>query len=693
MIRTITALSFISLITSAAWSAPLGESPAAHSEVPDSLNWDDADYEGTDLDEIVIIQKNSGIRKLRGSAFNTELMTSAELTRAACCNLGESFSTNPSVDVSYSDAATGARQIKLLGLPGTYVQMLTENIPNLRGASAPYGLGYIPGPWMQSIQVSKGASSVKNGYESVTGQINVEFLKPQTEDNLLLNGYADHQGRVEANAVGNLHFNPKLSSALLLHGEHNFSSHDSNDDGFADSPKVSQFAALNRWAYMGDNYIVQGGLKYLGEKRQSGQLGSHAHHAAAAQNAGEAGATPYIIDTHTDRLEAFLKNAYIFDHESNSNLALILSGTFHDQKSDYGRKIYDVIQRTLYGQLMYERDFGSMHSISAGLSLNIDDYRQHYRLTHNAALTPTRLDENETVAGGYVQYTFNYDSHLMVMGGLRYDHSSRYGSMFTPRLHARWNIADWLSLHASAGKGYRTPYALADNNYLLASSREIVVSPSLKQEEAWNFGGGGSGDLHLGERKLIWSAEYYYTDFRHQTVVDLDYSPQMAIIREIGGKSYSHSVQVEAGIDIIADMTFTAAYRFNDVKVDYGRGVVEKPLTSKSKGLFSLSYAPMMGLWQFDATLAINGGGRMPDPGDTAAWQKRYKAYPTLNAQATRNFRHWSIYIGGENLTNYRQKHPIIGAADPWGPGFDSTMVYAPVHGAMVYVGFRYNLK
>lgn len=645
-------------------------------EQPDSLDIT------TDLDEFTITKKLPSTRKLRG-ATNTELITSAELKRAACCNLGESFTTNPSVDVNYSDAATGAKQVKLLGLPGTYVQMMTENIPNLRGASAPFGLGYIPGPWMQSIQVSKGASSVKNGYESVTGQINIEMLKPQADQSVTANMYADHHGKLEANATGNIWLGKDWSTGLLLHGENAFASHDENDDGFADTPKVRQFSALNRWAHMGDSYIFQAAMKYLNETRKSGQIG---HHAGMVEN-------PYLINIRTNRGEAFMKNAYIFDHEHNGNVALMLAGSIHDQKSEYGNKVYNVNQKNWYASLLFEREFGQWHSLSAGLSLNIDDYRQNYRLTADPSLPLQPWRQKETTPGGYAQYTFNYDSKLLLMGGVRYDHSSVYGSMFTPRIHARWNIAAPISIHASAGKGYRSPFVLADNSFLLASSREIIISDDIRQEEAWNFGGGFSGEFSLFGKSLTWGAEYYYTDFRNQTVVDLDLSPNKAVIGNIAGKSFSHSAQIEINYQLLDDLSIAAAYRYNDVKVDYGRGLTDKPLTSKSKALFSVNYAPIMGLWQFDVTLAVNGGGRMPFPGndpDSRLWNERYKAYPTLNAQITRNFRHWSIYVGGENLTNYRQKNPIIGASDPWGSHFDATMIYAPLHGALTYIGFRY---
>lgn len=635
-----------------------------------------------DLEEFVFTERQPGVRR-SADVTNTRIITSAELKRAACCNLGESFTTNPSVDVNYSDAATGARQIKLLGLPGTYVQMLTENIPNLRGAAAPFGLGYIPGPWMQSIQVSKGASSVKNGYESVTGQVNVEFLKPQADQSVAANMYADHMGKVEGNVTGNIWLSKRWSTGLLLHAENTFATHDANDDGFADTPDVRQYSLMNRWAYMGDSYVFQAGIKFLDEKRESGQIG-HTH-------AG--GNHPYLIGIRTRRWEAFTKNAWIFDKENDGNVALILSGSLHDTDGTYGHRIYDVYQRNLYASLMFERRFGERHSISTGLSLNHDGFSQRFRQTQDPDGAVESIPERETTGGGYAQYTFNLDSRLLLMGGVRYDYSSVYGSMFTPRLHARWNIAQPVSVHLSAGRGYRSPHPLADNSYLLASSRRLVIESSLSQEDAWNFGAGVSGKVYLFDRPLDWSAEYYYTDFCHQTIVDLDASYDKVYIRDLKGRSYSHAAQIEFTYRPMSDLDITVAYRYNDVRMDFGRGVVTKPLLSKSKGLLTASYTPMMGLWQFDVTLAVTGGGRMPTPPDGPAvqsWPATYKAYPTLNAQITRNFRHWSIYVGGENLTNYRQKNPVINASDPWGPGFDATMVYGPLHGAVAYIGFRY---
>lgn len=627
-----------------------------------------------DLDEVTVVSKSASTRKLRYAAGNTDYLSSSELVRAACCNLGESFTTNPSVDVSYNDAVTGARQIKLLGLSGRYVQMLTENIPNFRGAAAPYGLSYVPGPWMESIQVSKGASSVKNGYESVTGQINVEMLKPTADPSVAVNAYADHMGRVEGNAAGNIHISPKLSTGLLLHGENNFKNHDENGDGFMDSPQIRQVSAMNRWRLDAGNYESQVGVRYLNEERTSGQM-THDGHAAA---------NPYVMTMRTNRWEAFTKNAYIFDPANAGNVALILSGSWHDQKSTYGLKRYDVTQKNLYASLMFERKWCDLHSLSVGASLNLDDYDQ--------LLSQGTADENETVTGGYAQYSFNMNGYLLLMAGVRYDYSSVYGSMFTPRVHARWNPSDIFSFHASAGKGYHSSHPWAEYSYMFASSRRFTVDSNLKQEQAYNMGAGMTADFYVADRKMSASAEYYFTTFQNQTVLDLDTDAHAARVMNAVGHSYSHAMQVELTAEPFDDFTATLAYRFTDARENYGYGYLTRPLTSRSKGLLTLSYTPMMGIWQFDVTMAVNGGGRLPTP-DAAnpLWNSTFKAYPQLSAQVTRNFRHFAIYVGGENLTGYRQKSPIVDAANPWGNNFDATMVYAPIHGALAYVGIRFN--
>lgn len=643
--------------------------------------------EGLSLGEVNVVRRRFGTTKLRSSAMNVDIISSAELSRAACCNLGESFVTNPSVDVSYSDAATGAKQIKLLGLSGTYVQMMTENIPNYRGAAAPYGLGYVPGPWMQSIQVSKGSSSVKNGYESITGQINVEFKKPQLPeaDWVSANLFASSTGRYEANADATLKLSKRWSTSLLAHYENETMAHDANHDGFADIPRVEQYNLWNRWAYMGDHYVFQAGIKALSEWRNSGQV----------NHGGNPGQELYKIGIDTRRYEAFTKNAYIFNKEKNTNLALILQGTFHNQDAVYGHKLYDVDQTNVYASLLFETEFSKRHSLSTGLSFNYDGYDQRYRLTNDVELPRLKSFEKESVQGAYVQYTYNLEDKLILMGGIRGDYSSMHGFFVTPRAHVKYNPNEFVNFRLSAGKGYRTNHVLAENNYLLASSRKVRIAGDLDQEEAWNYGASISSYIPLFGKTLNLNAEYYYTDFLKQVVVDMDTDPHEIAFYNLNGRSYSHVFQVEANYPLFKGFTLTAAYRFTDAKTTYNGELKERPLTSRYKGLVTASYKTPLEIWQFDATLQLNGGGRMPSryilEDGTPSWSARYGSFEQLSVQITRYFRRWSIYVGGENLTNFKQKNPIIDAANPWGENFDSTMIWGPVHGTKAYIGIRFN--
>lgn len=640
-----------------------------------------------ELDEVEVVAKRMGLITSR-DLLNAQTITSAELVRAACCNLGESFTTNPSVDVNYSDAATGAKQIKLLGLSGSYVQMLTENIPNYRGAAMPYALGYVPGPWMHSIQVSKGSSSVKNGYESMTGQINVEFKKPQDVEALNVNVYGDSKSKIEANADANIHLNNRLSTGLLLHYENAWGNHDDNGDGFLDKPKVRQYNIQNRWAWFGDRYIFQASAKVLSEKRESGQ----SEHGQASGMHQEL----FKINLNTDRYEAFLKNAYIIDKQRNASVALILSGSLHELDASYGYKAYDVTQQNLYASLLYESDFTKKHNLSAGFSLNYDNYGQDYRIANDKNGVLEKNDERETVPGAYVQYTFNLGDRFVAMGGIRIDHSNLFGTFVTPRAHIKYAPNEVFSFRLSAGKGYRAVHALAENNYLLASGRRLVIGSPV-QEAAWNYGISTALYIPLFGKTMNVNAEYYYTDFDRQCVVDYDTDHREISLVALQGKSYSHTFQVDVSYPLFAGMSFTAAYRLNDVKTTYGGKLLERPLTSRYKGLATASYQTPLGLWQFDVTFQMNGGGRMPAPyalGNGAwSWQERFPAFGQLNAQVTRWFRHWSIYVGGENLTGYKQKNPIIGANDPWNERFDPTLVWGPVHGTMFYAGIRVNFE
>lgn len=627
------------------------------------------------LEEVSIQQRKAeGLSRL-GGAENGNAIGQDELFRAACCNLGESFITNPSVDVNYNDAAVGARQIKLLGLSGQYVQMLLENLPVTLGAAMPYSLGYVPGAWMKSISVSKGASSVKNGPQSITGQINVEYLKPEDNPALQVNIYGDSRLKGEANVMGNMHLNHHLSTEVLAHYEKDFMHMDEDGDGWHDSPAVEQLHLQNRWKYQKGHYIMHAGFGYLHENREGGQMKDFS-------------ATPYRVLIEANRLDGYMKHAFLLNRDHNTNLALLATGSLYNLDGTFGLKSYSDRQQSLNSQLVLEHNFNDIHNLSTGLSLNADQLEEKL-------LGPTAETRTEYTPGIFAQYTYKPTYKLTLMAGLRADHSSLYDRNYlTPRLHVKWVPADWMTLRASTGKGYRTPHAVAENHYLLTSGRTLVVG-DLKQEESWNSGASLCFYIPVKERTLTVNAEYYYTNFINQAVVDYDSDPSKIRIDNLDGRSYSHTLQVDANYDLTEDLNLLAAFRYNRVMCTYGGRLMEKPLQSRYKGLVTLSWKPMLSIWQVDLTLQLNGGGRIPDyldENNVLVTGTEFPAYLQLNLQVTREFRYFSVYVGGENLTNYRQPNPVVNAANPWSSTFDPTLVWGPVHGIMGYAGIRLNI-
>lgn len=663
------------------------------------------------------------------SVQNTDMISRAELQRFACCNLGESFTANPSVDVSYSDASTGAKQIKLLGLSGTYVQMLTEQVPAFRILASPWALGYVPGTWMQGIQVSKGISSVKQGYEGITGQINIDYLKPNRPEPqwLNLNLYGDLMGRVEANADATLPINARLGTTILAHYENETTQHDSNNDGYMDSPMVEQAHLMNRWTFQNDRFHSEVAVKGLWENRTGGQV-THGHHRAHLASditephrmQSNGAVSPYRINIETKRAEAFSKNSLMLGHGAQSSIALILSGSFHDQDSYYGLRMLDARQWNGYASLLYDLTFNDRHALSAGLSYNYDGLLRHSQLRRSLTADTLRSRDHETTYGAFAQYTFTPIKQVSAVIGARVDHSDLWGTFFTPRMHVKFEPVKLMSIRLSGGKGYRTAYALDENSNLLAGSRAVLMEANRFKEEAWNAGINWTWKLPVAGRLLTLSAEYYYTDFLHQMVVDMDSDPHAIAFYQLDGRSYSHVAQVEASWQPVERLDATLAFRYTDSQSTYGipntvggapdmvggaantayrRVRREKPLQSRYKGVLSLSYKTPLERWQFDFAFQLNGPGRMPTPyyindtgNSTLSWRKNYHAWEQLSLQVSRMFRRLTIYAGGENLTAFRQRHPIIAAASPWSDRFDPTMVYGPTHGARIYMGLRFAL-
>ena len=674
------------------------------------------------LEEVNIVERKMAVLRSRVSALQTETITGEALCMAACCNLSESFETSASVDVAYSDAATGAKQIRLLGLNGTYVQLLTENTPNIRGLAQSFGMEYIPGPWMEAIQVSKGTSSVLNGYEAIAGQINVEYLKPQTQDPISLNAMVSTETHAEVNASGGWDLNDKVSTGILFHAQNMSLELDHNHDGFLDMPKNTNVNLLNRWYVKTGDYTGQFLVRGLYDRR----IGGLTKDALALSPFAS---SPHAIDLNTWRVDGFMKNGYVFNAELGTSIGVITSASYHNQENTYGDRQWNAAQTNAYLNAIFQTSFDDSatdpkdehsHKLSAGVSLNFDMYNESI----SDMPYPLANNRSETTPGVFAEYTYTYKDKVTLLAGVREDYSSRYGFFTTPRMNLRYAPFEWWALRGSVGLGYRSPNAIADNAAYLASNRKYYFQvDSLAQERSMNTGISTVFYIPIGKRELQLSGEYYYTKFLDGVVADMDRSLQgvtLYNIHDIAGAQYfSHNWQVEASMEILRGWTMTAAFRYTDVKQTTFNSAAsvyqlrDKPLQNKFKGIITTSYQTPLKTWQFDLTAQFNGEGRMPDGFVIPEGSKQYftdemgqihhKWYPQLLGQITKFFRTWSIYLGAENMTNFTQDNPIVGErretkdghsfVDPSSATYDASMIWAPIHGWKLYLGFRWALE
>lgn len=637
---------------------------------------------GTDAGEVVVMGRQPGTFISRMDPILTINIANEEFKKAACCNLAESFETNASVDVNFTDAVTGARQIQLLGLAGTYVQILTENYPALYGLASAYGLNYIPGSWMESIQVSKGPASVRNGYEAITGQINVEFKKPATSEKIFVNGFLNDALRQELNLNASTRFTERLSTMILAHASTNNRLTDHNDDGFRDEPNTRQYHLFNRWDYMTETFTFRTGIRFLQEERISGQL---TYNSASPDTWNEG----YGIKINTTRAEAFSKVGVVFPADRTMTLGWIQNVVMHDQESEFGLRRYDGDQRSYYSTLLYQwSPMLTRHTFDAGVSYRYDNFGEY--------LDADPLGRRESVPGAFLQYTYNDTARFTVLAGIRADRHNLYGTFVTPRMHLRFSADSKTTIRASAGKGFRTSNLLAENQYLLASSRAMVISPDIRAEEAVTSGINITRYETISGNELRLSAEYYRTDFRNQVIIDLDASVREARFYNLDGRSFSNVIQLEAAYRPLPGLDLLAAWRWNDARMTIDGILREKPLTSRYKGLFTASYLGRLRKWQYDYTLQLSGPGRIPSTAGNPhhyRLEESFKAYTVTNAQITRYFKRIEVYLGGENLFNFTQPHPVLGADDPFGDYFDGSLVWGPVMGRKIYGGFRFMIN
>ena len=647
-----------------------------------------------DLGEVTVsVRKKSSATSFLSSQ-NITTISSKELLKAACCNLSESFETNPSIDVNFTDAISGTKQIRMLGLTSPYILITTENIPSIRGASQAYGLSFVPGTWVESIQITKGAGSVINGFESIAGQINAELVKPTTDNQIFINAYGSLNGRAELNTHYNTQLSDKLSTGLYIHANNRSQKFDRNNDLFLDMPLANQINIMNRWQYVN----LQKGLisflnvRYLNDEKQAGQL-------SFDPKTDRLSTSVWGSEIDTKRFEISGKFGYVNPDIPYRSLGIQVAYSAHDQDSYFGVNHYDINHKSMYSNMVYNTIISdSRHKIKTGLNATYDRY--------NELVNSQVYNRNERSVGGFFEYSFDNLDALNLTAGVRIDHHNLLGTFFTPRLHARYTPWEKAAFRVSFGRGKRAANIFAENQKLFASSRQINVQSSggtiygLDPEIAWNYGVSFLQGFNLFGRKADLTLDFYGTNFENQVVVDYE-NPYEVSFYNLEGASYANSFQAEFSWNLMDYLDLKTAYKFYDVKTQYASGKLEKPLTSQHRYFANLSYEAHSekgeGVWKFDATFNWLGKQRFSS---TEISPQAYQlpmyspSISTLNLQVTKVFSEaFEIYLGAENITNVTQKSPILSSENPFGPNFDTTFVYGPIFGSTFYTGLRYKLN
>lgn len=625
---------------------------------------------------------------------NITVISSEELLKAACCNLSESFETNPSIDVNFSDAVSGTKQIKMLGLNSPYILITNENIPSVRGAAQVYGLSFIPGSWVESIQVTKGAGSVTNGFESITGQINAELVKPLTDPKLFVNIYGSINGRLELNTHLNSRLNSNWSTGFYIHADTRNQTFDKNKDSFLDMPLGKQINMMNKWQYtnLEKGLVTLINFRFLDDQKQTGQANYN-------PSIHKFGGTVWGSEVDTKRFDFSGKFGYINPEITYQSLGFQLAYSLHEQAAYFGNRIYDIDHKSVYTNLVYNSIISnSRHKIKTGITFSHDAYEE--QVENNA------FGRNENSIGGFFEYAFDNLENLNLTAGMRLDHHNLLGTFLTPRLHVRYTPWGKSALRFSIGRGKRSANIFAENQRFFASNRAINIQNSngviygLDPEIAWNYGLSMLQGFTLFESKADITIDFYRTDFHNQVVVDYE-TPTEINFYNLNGESFANSFQIEFNYTPLERLDLKSAYKHYDVKTQYNSGELQKPLTPKQRFFSNVSYETVSnnkgGMWKFDSTYNWTGMQRfsstLQSP-ENFQLPANSPTFSTLNAQITKVFSHqFEVYIGGENITNERQNNPILGAQNPFGSNFDSTFVYGPIFGSMYYAGLRFKLN
>lgn len=621
----------------------------------------------TDLETLTVSKKKKGSSIMFAKTIQTENITEKELYKAACCNLAESFETNPAVDASFSDGATGTKTIKLLGLGGKYALLSVENMPRIRGNNLYNGLAAIPGSWVESIQILKGNSSVSNGFEGMSGQINTQLKGLDHAKSIQeINSYVNSLGRYELNGINQIVHTDKLKSAILWNHSSWANKIDQNNDGFYEMPGSNQQNLLLRTKFSPSNKIHnQINLSYNRSEKNGGS-----------------DLYKFNLNLNEQNYGLFGKSGIVLNDPGKS-IGLQYSYNEYAFNGKIGNKSIDSKSEELYLNLMHQSYINNTnHGIKMGVS--------YLKEKLNDEVVYDDVDSSyyrfsRSIIGAFIEYTGTLSDKDQLTVGLRTD---AYGNDFylLPRLNYKHSFNNNLVYRLGAGRAIKSNYFLAENYGSMINNRRVYgLGNLIDPEDSYSLFNSVWYKFKIGYREASLLVEHHYQDFNNRYLAH--YQDNALVIKQ-HKKATNQSFLVQFNYEVFPGFDLKVAYKYNEQKAeDLGFNQNNLWLLPKNRSFINMSYETRDN-WIFNATLNRIGRQFLPPVNlSDIPVNNEITAFYKLGAQISKTHKRWRAYLGVENALNVRQENVWFGIESD---SPEASISYLPPIGTVIHFGINY---
>lgn len=622
--------------------------------------------------------------RVKDSPVKVNVVSSRYLQKRASSNLMDAIGTINGLSQQLNCGVCYTNAIRINGMEGEHTAVLVDGMPLLGALASVYGLNGINPTLIDRVEVIKGPQSTLYGTEALGGVVNIITKRPEQTPTLLADAYV--KGTEETSF--DLALSPEtgrfetLLGATALRMERFI---DENGDGFADQPKNTRFSLFGKGALPspdGDRMLDLSG-KYYFEDRTGGVEGFSDVFRGSSDIYGES-----VYTQRIELLGAFQPPAF------QQRLKLNAAYTLHDQDSFYGDESYAARQEIAFGQLTYRQPLSGMGELLLGSTLRYQIYDDNTPATAEA--------ERRFIPGVFAQHEAVLDGAVRLLSGLRLDYHDAHGLITAPRLSARYSLSENTTLRLNGGTGFRVVNVFTEDHAALTGAREVVFTEDLRPERSYSVTASLQQIIPFGANPLTIDLDGFYTHFTNQIIPDYDQDPNLIVYANLDGHSVSRGLSLDLSQNFTAlPLSYTAGMTLLDVyTVEDGE---RAPVTYAPafEGVLSLTYTLPALDATLDYTATLTGPKRMPDAYVEFGRPRTSPAFTIHTLQLTKEFSDvnepqgigFEAYLSGENLFDYTQPSPLVGADNPFGEDFDTVYTYGPLLGRTLALGVRLHVR